>query len=588
MYIKNISIKNIGPISELSVEMPFDKDGNPKPIIFVGENGSGKTILQSQVVDSFYEIGSNLFEDVGKQKGFSRNYYKLSGGINLQVGKEQGFSALVFSHNNGEAIEYLDKVGNVKKEDITGLLPNFLLSSDGKNGNQKTITNINDQNKETLQKEWLEGAYFYQPAYRYEEPFWKNDPFLDNQKFTEKRNFSNNLGKEFEIISSSKNNKAYLMDLVLDFTINKKNIIDQVNWQNINNILRNIKRKNNIRFGIGPRGAYRVSIVEQNPDGSMLKKLIPSIDHLSLGESILLNLFINIVRHSDNTPKQMLEIKGIVSIDEIDIHLHTDLQYLVLPELIKSFPRVQFVITTHSPLFLLGMKKVFGEDGFELRNMPDGEVINTERFSEFDKAYQILKSTEKFEKEISSKIKETALPTLFVEGDYDIRYITKAVEIFDKTHLLKQIKIMDANGFGGLDKIWKSYNSELAKAVPQKILLLYDCDTEKQNVQRDMVFKRIIPSINTSCIKKGIENLFPNKIIEDAKKYKSAFIDFSPEIVSEIRGQNKVTPESYSVNKDEKGNLCEWICVNGNKKDFKNFLNIINMIEKILIETDEK
>jgi hypothetical protein len=40
MYLKNLVMKNIGPIEELSIELPFDANGNPKPIIFVGENGT--------------------------------------------------------------------------------------------------------------------------------------------------------------------------------------------------------------------------------------------------------------------------------------------------------------------------------------------------------------------------------------------------------------------------------------------------------------------------------------------------------------------------------------------------------------------
>ena len=105
MYLKNIAIKNIGPIDELSVEMPFNENGNPKPIIFVGENGSGKTILQSQIVDGLYELGSDLFDDIGKQAGLKRNYFKVSGGINLQTGKANGFSALTFIDDKKNKIE---------------------------------------------------------------------------------------------------------------------------------------------------------------------------------------------------------------------------------------------------------------------------------------------------------------------------------------------------------------------------------------------------------------------------------------------------------------------------------------------------
>jgi len=209
VYLESIAIKNIGPIEGLIVRLPFDKNGKPKPMIFVGENGSGKTILQSQIADSFYEIGCNLFEDVGIQKGISRSYYKLCGGINLRTGTKKGFSVLIFTDNNGDKIEYMDKVGDVKKEEILNLLPGFLLSPGDKDDNNKTTTSVSETQKVTLQKEWLTGAYFSQPAYRYEEPFWKNAPFADYQRFEEKKRISNQLDKEVEIVSATKVNKTY-------------------------------------------------------------------------------------------------------------------------------------------------------------------------------------------------------------------------------------------------------------------------------------------------------------------------------------------------------------------------------------------
>lgn len=49
-------------------------------------------------------------------------------------------------------------------------------------------------------------------------------------------------------------------------------------------------------------------------------------------------------------------------IDEIDAHLHSDLLKDVLPELISLFPKIQFIISSHSPFFLLGMKDKFGDN----------------------------------------------------------------------------------------------------------------------------------------------------------------------------------------------------------------------------------
>jgi predicted ATP-binding protein involved in virulence len=470
MYLKHIAVKNIGPIDELSVELPFDVNNKPKPILFVGENGTGKTVLLSQIIDSLYEIGSELFQDIGKHHNQGRSYYKVSGGQNLKIGKTEGFSIVQFQDFNNQTIECFDKIGNITHNDFKLLNNNFILTPNNKNDNQKISTQLDEPTKEILEIEWKTSIHFYQPAYRYEEPFWKNDVFSDIQRFEEQKRYSNKYGRELEIISSIKENKSYIMDLVLDFSINKNDVLSIATWTNINDIIRKIKQKNNIRFGIGPRGqGSRISIVELDTQGNVNKDILKSIDSLSLGESILLNSFVNIIRHGDTPPKLTQQIKGIVIIDEIDVHLHTDLQHKVLPTLIKLFPLVQFIITTHSPLFILGMKKEFGEDGFELRNMPNGEKISTERFSEFEKAYKVLNDTKKFDDEINSKIKDTQKPMVFVEGDYDTRYIRKACELFGKMDLFTSFEFFDADGYNNLNKIW-DHKTNLWNALNQKLL----------------------------------------------------------------------------------------------------------------------
>lgn len=50
------------------------------------------------------------------------------------------------------------------------------------------------------------------------------------------------------------------------------------------------------------------------------------------------------------------DIPGVVVIDEIDLHLHPELQQSVLSRLRKTFPHIQFIISTHSPLVLSGVE----------------------------------------------------------------------------------------------------------------------------------------------------------------------------------------------------------------------------------------
>ncbi len=46
------------------------------------------------------------------------------------------------------------------------------------------------------------------------------------------------------------------------------------------------------------------------------------------------------------------ETEGIVLIDELDAHLHPSWQLKIVDNLKKTFPKIQFVITTHSPLII--------------------------------------------------------------------------------------------------------------------------------------------------------------------------------------------------------------------------------------------
>lgn len=50
MYTKRIQIHNYGPIDRIDISFPFEDD-NPKPVLLVGENGSGKSIVLSHIVN---------------------------------------------------------------------------------------------------------------------------------------------------------------------------------------------------------------------------------------------------------------------------------------------------------------------------------------------------------------------------------------------------------------------------------------------------------------------------------------------------------------------------------------------------------
>jgi hypothetical protein len=50
------------------------------------------------------------------------------------------------------------------------------------------------------------------------------------------------------------------------------------------------------------------------------------------------------------------EMEGLVLVDELDLHLHPTWQVGFIPALKQTFPRLQFVVTTHSPMLLAGLE----------------------------------------------------------------------------------------------------------------------------------------------------------------------------------------------------------------------------------------
>jgi len=69
----------------------------------------------------------------------------------------------------------------------------------------------------------------------------------------------------------------------------------------------------------------------------------------------MINRLINASRrNSDKLVKTFNDLEGIVLIDEIELHLHPKYQKLFVEKLTELFPKIQFIVSTHSPIPLLG------------------------------------------------------------------------------------------------------------------------------------------------------------------------------------------------------------------------------------------
>lgn len=217
---------------------------------------------------------------------------------------------------------------------------------------------------------------------------------------------------------------------------------------------------------------------------------------------------------------------------------------------------------------------------FDLTYFEDYLTLLNKLTSEFQKVS--FRYIERFDKgEIVASEKNFYDKTvLYVEGQHDIDLITCAAQLLNKTEILNQVELRQRGGFRNLDKIWKFYKENSVEVSGQIKILLYDCDTEKQDEDFGYIYKRTIPTFEGHIISKGIENLFNNITTQNDIRHKKELIDFKS--TKGTKRGVEYYEEINEVNKEEKANFCKWICETGNEKDFANFSVIFDMIEEII------
>lgn len=332
MFLKNIRISNFKAIEEMKLE--FEKGFN----IIIGDNGVGKTSILEAISVT---LG-----------GFLR-------GID-------GVDSKNFSKDEIRCISELIGSGSWNMSYVTPIKVDCEVELDGKNYSWTRRKNSIKSSRSTVEPtdickkatQLVNDRNSILPLLNYQSVARMWVQKREKKKNIFKRDdFSRSVGY-IDCLSQEANNKLFL---------NWCRKMEQVSWQEDKKIDEYEAVKSALAKFMSIMNNRNVNRVfydkKQDELVYMGNGKISPISYLSSGYQSSIWMALEIAyRTAVLNPDLLGEVTnktyGIVLIDELDLHLHSKWQWKVIEALQSTFPKVQFIATTHSPIILASCKNV--------------------------------------------------------------------------------------------------------------------------------------------------------------------------------------------------------------------------------------
>lgn len=597
MYLRRLFIENVGPIEHIDLKPKFAAGGRPIPLVIVGKNGTGKTIALAHIVDALAEAAKRPFRDiVDGQTEVASPYLKVTGNVNQRYGCESGIAVAHFSGDRGE-FAYVDKSGHRENneagealiKEVPGL-PRWPIDD-----NFKGSTELD---KDVITKWFREDVLAFFPSSRSERPHWVNPSVGDRLAPRDVlMRFADRLEKPLVVQQAGRSIWDWVTDVCVD---TRAEVLGEsggvIRWSNIPEAVQNLECRRSIeqvfrivlddtgvqlRLRTRHQGRYRLEIGTSTG-------VIPSAEHLSAGQAVLLVLFLTILKYSElvkygaaNDPSQ---ISGIVLVDELDAHLHTSLLSTAVPKLIAMFPRIQFVLAVHSPVLLLGLTNSMTTDGVTIVEMPHGRVIGPEAYGEFSAAMEVFEQTGRFNARLEALVGAGTQPLVLTEGELDPAYLRRAAEL-RRPALASRVEIKgvgqktpEGTRDGGQNalKHARGFLHANPGVLKRRVLLLWDpeCKDKASCIREAHLWTgtMTLPAGWEGKSKVGVEALLPASAITDTY----------------YTSQTHSTPDGGSTVKTQldKSRLCRDLCQSDDPALFAGFDSTLDLLEKFANGTD--
>ena len=302
-FLTELNIVNVRHLH--NIKIPLSRSQR-KHLILTGKNGSGKTsVLTSMVAFLKYMVSDAFQEDTSRSQ-----IAALKDRLRGETGKKREQTL-----RDIKAIEM-----NARRRWDDGCV---------------AVANHYSR----LREKYKQGQFIL--AYYRDDRRMDIDPYKDIVKM--------DLKQVYDIEAHpAKNIGKYLANLKIDRALaladNEQARADEIDawFQTFQNRLAQIYRTNELSLNFDSK-TYQFTIESpgRQPFG---------LDCMSMGYAAIFDIVGDLMMRMDSQRNYNLE--GIVLIDEVETHLHVELQREVMPMLTELFPNIQFILTSHSPFVL--------------------------------------------------------------------------------------------------------------------------------------------------------------------------------------------------------------------------------------------
>lgn len=317
VFLTEVDIQNVRGLQGITIQL--DKEVR-KHLILTGKNGSGKTSVLEALAHHLYEMASN------------HNYQNIK----------------QWANNSVESLKKLNETPSSESKIFN--TTNYANYSKSNLEKSKAGTNLLlNQTQEEIYLHFQKGEFilaFYKAEREMKTTVAKH---IEKVELKEKYGINETPRTEFN---------KFLADLKVTAALAESDK-DQEEAKQINlwftkfqELLRNIMEDDSITL-VFVREKFTFEIQAEGK---------PPFDFntLSSGFAAVLDIVVDLILRMQQKVQRkfVFDLSGIVLIDEIETHLHLQLQRKIMQILTELFPKVQFILSTHSPFILNSLDNV--------------------------------------------------------------------------------------------------------------------------------------------------------------------------------------------------------------------------------------